>query len=308
MRVLFVSSGRGEDVGTVVKNQGESLKNAGVDIDYYPMKGQGLAGYLKSLPSLRKTIMHGKYDLVHAHYSLSAFIATFAGSTPIVVSLMGSDIYGAGMTKVLIRIFAKRIWNATIVKTDRMKNLLGLKGAVTIPNGVHLDLFKPESMNVARQRLGISLNSKIVLFISTNDRPEKNLSLAQKAISLLKKDGVELLYVKNMKHELIPSYINAANLLLVTSLYEGSPNIIKEAMACNCQIVTSDVGDVRKTIGATAGCYLTSYDPADIAGKVMQALNFGRRTEGRKRIISLGLDSSSVAGRIIDVYKSVIKN
>jgi len=308
MRVLFVSSGRGGRVSILVKNQGESLRNAGIEVDFFIFKGSGLKGYFKSLPALRKTIIQGRYDLVHAHYSLSAIITTIASRAPVVVSLMGSDIYGASMTLSLIRRLAKRRWSATIVKTDKMYDLLDLKGAVVIPNGVNLDFFRYESRNIARERLNIPAAAKIVLFVSSCDRPEKNLSLAQKSVSLLKEEGVELLYVKNAEHTLIPSYLNAADLLLLTSVYEGSPNIVKEAMACNCPIVSTDVGDVQKIFGNTRGCYLTTYDPVEIANKIMQAMDFRTRTEGRQRIISLGLDSSSIARRIIDIYKSIAEN
>ena len=308
MRVLFVSSGRGGKVSILVQNQGESVRNAGIEVDFFIFKGIGLKGYFKSLPALRKTIIQGRYDLVHAHYSVSAIITTLASRTPVVVSLMGSDIYGSFMTRSLIRCLAKRRWSATIVKTDKMYDLLNLKRAVVIPNGVNLDFFRHESRNIARERLNIPAAAKIVLFVSTHDRPEKNFSLAQKSVSLLKEEGIELLYVKNAEHALIPSYLNAADLLLLTSVYEGSPNIVKEAMACNCPIVSTDVGDVQKIFGNTRGCYLTTYDPAEIASKIMQAMDLRTRTEGRQRIISLGLDSSSVARRIIDIYKSVADN
>lgn len=101
--------------------------------------------------------------------------------------------------------------------------------------------------------------------------------------------------------------MNAADVLLLTSRYEGSPNVIKEAMACNCPIVATDVGDIRWIIGDTEGCYLTSFDPGDVASKLQLALKFGRRTRGRERLIELGLDSVSVAKRIVQLYQDVIE-
>ena len=110
-------------------------------------------------------------------------------------------------------------------------------------------------------------------------------------------------------YELITYYMNAADVLLLTSLWEGSPNVIKEAMACNCPIVSTDVGDVRWVFGETEGCYLTSFDPEDVADKIKLALVFAEeknRTNGRKRIIEFGLDTETIANKIIDVYKKVV--
>ncbi len=305
MRVLFISSGRGGAVSVLVRNQGASLRNEGIDIDYFIFDGNGISGYLNKLPALRRKIREERYDLVHAHYSISAYIATLAGGVPLVVSLMGSDIHDAGISKLFTRFLARRCWKATIVKTERMHTLLGFREAEVIPNGVNLDFFKPEDKRAARKRLGLSESSKIILFVSTHDRPEKNYELARKSVEHLNDEGVELLYLKNTDHSLIPSYLNAADLLLLTSLYEGSPNIIKEAMACNCPVVSTDVGDVNRIIGSTEGCYLAMDNAEDIAEKIGKVLGSVERTKGRERIIELGLDSRTVAQKIAAIYKSV---
>ena len=100
-------------------------------------------------------------------------------------------------------------------------------------------------------------------------------------------------------------YLNAADALVLTSLWEGSPNVIKEAMACNLPIVSTDVGDVKEVIGDTEGCYITSYEPSDVAGKIKLALDFGKRTNGREKIKHLEINT--IAKRIIDVYNEVLQ-
>lgn len=99
---------------------------------------------------------------------------------------------------------------------------------------------------------------------------------------------------------------NAADVVLLTSLWEGSPNAIKEAMACNCPVVSTDVGDVREVIGNTEGCYISSFEPRDVAKKIQMALDFSKRTNGKQSIIELGLDSKTVANKIINIYTKVI--
>jgi glycosyltransferase involved in cell wall biosynthesis len=305
MKVLFVSSGKSGDVGTVVKNQGESLKREGIDIEYFIIK-PGLSGYLKAIPEIRVTFKKGNFDLVHAHYSLSAFTASVAGFFPLVVSLMGSDAYVSGFLRLITRFFYKLRWKTTIVKTPGMKEILKMKHAMVIPNGVDIERFKPYSQESARKYLGYPMDKKLIVFISVPNRKEKNLNLASQAVKELNDDNVELMHVHDVSNSEVPYYLNAADALLLTSKWEGSVNVVKEAMACNCPIVSTDVGDVRWIIGGTTGCYISSSDEGEIAACLRKALSFGRRTDGRERIIELGIDSRSVAVKLIDIYERAI--
>ena len=103
--------------------------------------------------------------------------------------------------------------------------------------------------------------------------------------------------------------MNASDIVVLTSLREGSPNVIKEAMACNCPVVATDVGDIAWLFGNEPGHFLSGFDPQDVATKLNMALEFSEeygRTSGRNRIIELGLDSESVARRIVGVYEEAM--
>lgn len=102
----------------------------------------------------------------------------------------------------------------------------------------------------------------------------------------------------------MPYFYNAADCLLMTSLMEGSLNVIKEALACNCPIVSTDVGDVRAFIANVSGCYLTSFDKHDIAAKLNEALSFNQRTKDSEAIKHL--DSECIAEKLITIYKKVL--
>ncbi len=311
MKVLFVSSGNSHyGITPFIKSQGESLREQGVDLEFYTIKGKGIKGYLKNIFPLRKYIKEKNFDIIHAHYGLTALtcLMTFV-NVPIVISVMGSDAYGDFDNKgkrikssyfemVLTQIalfFSKRI----IVKSKNLYNYIPYKKrAVIIPNGVNTDIFKPYNNTVVKNK---------ILWLANPKNPRKNFNLLQKAFELLKGNDVTLVNPYPIKHSDFPKYLNNCSVFVLSSFNEGSPNVIKEAMACNIPIVSTDVGDVREVIGNTEGCYITSFEPKDVADKIKKALQFGKRTNGRQRIIELGLDSETIAKKIIKVYEEVLK-
>jgi glycosyltransferase involved in cell wall biosynthesis len=105
--------------------------------------------------------------------------------------------------------------------------------------------------------------------------------------------------------------LNACDLALITSYNEGSNQFLKEAMACNRPIISTNVGDAERIFGNIEGCYLTSLNVEDVITNILKALEFGQRygkTDGRQRIIELGLDSESIAKRVVAVYNKVALN
>ena len=307
MRVLFVSSGNSKfGISPIVKNQADSLNRSGISVDFFPVQGKGFLGYLAVVPKIRRQINKGNYDLVHAHYSFSAFSATLASHLPIVVSLMGSDLKSNKAFVKIINFFGNRFWSRTIIKSAAMNNGLTLKKIDILPNGVDFECFRPLDKLSSLKKINWDASKKHILFAANPKVAVKNFKLAQGAIEQLKRDDLELHFLEFIPNDEMPYYYNAADVVLLTSLREGSPNVIKEAMACSIPIVSTDVGDVRAVIGTTKGCYIASFDPKDVADKIMKALDFGKRTTGREAIKHL--DSSLVAKKLIDLYDEVIND
>lgn len=314
MKVLFVRSGN-MGISPISTNQGESLKKFGVNINYYDIKGKGLGGYLRNILPLKNAIYTIKPDIIHAHYYLSGLIAIATLTrTPVIVSLMGSDVLDNNNLMLFIMKFLikKKLWSRCIVKSTEMYKKLNISSVEIIPNGVDLDLFSVIDRKLALKKLGWDDKKYHILFPSNPARYEKNYKLIIEAQRYLKREilnKINIHHLVSIDRKYVPLYFNAANLILLTSLHEGSPNVIKEAMACNCPIVSTNVGDVKEIIGRTKGCFITSYDPKDVAEKIELALDFSEkygRTNGRQRIIELELDSDSIAKRIIQLYNSVL--
>lgn len=314
MKVLFVCSGnKSNEPGVVVSNQAQSLQAEGIGIDYFLIGQKGIKGYIKHISLLRQYLKENPYDVVHAH-GISSIVATLARAKPLVVSLLGSELNESKLLRKGLRFFAKSKWDHTIVKSEDMVKKLGIKNhrsLSVLPNGVNAEVYKPISEAEENDKFNISKSSKQrVLWLADPSRKSKNFPLALKAIKSLDESKVELLQVHNIPAEQVPYYINSSDVVLLTSLWEGSPNIVKEAMACNKPIVATKVGDVEWLFGNKPGHFITSFEPQDVADKIAEALVFAEQygqTNGRNRLIELQLDSQTIAQRIIEVYKEVAK-
>lgn len=323
IKVLFVVSGNSNnfEIAPFIKAQGESLKYIGVEIHYYRILESGLGGYIRNGFKLRRFIKINKFDIIHAHYTFCGYAAVIgARNAPIVLSLMGSDAYGeyVGINKIswksrfniLATFFIQPFVNAIISKSKNIEEFVFRKQiSYVIPNGINIVQFKHEPIN-QRDQLNLSQDNIYILFLGSKLELRKNFILVEAAIRELADPNVCLLNPYPMKHNMVSKYLNAANVLVMSSLAEGSPNVIKEAMACNCPIVSTDVGDVKWVLGNTEGCYVANFDIKDMSNKIASAILFSKekgRTNGRSRIIELGLDSQSIARRILSLYYNVLK-
>jgi teichuronic acid biosynthesis glycosyltransferase TuaC len=323
IKVLFISSGkRYGEPSPIVKSQGDSLIDSFINIDYYTIRNKGFIGYFKEIWLIRDHIKTHKYNIIHAHYGLTAIVTLFArNGQKLVASFMGDDLIGTNrfdgsikFSSILLSrftsILSKWFFDYSIVKSAEMRDRLSQSRVSIIPNGVNLNRFHEINKDISRKRLELCRSDTIVIFVSDPMRSEKNYNLAERAINRIVDKNIRLIPVFGIAQSELVYYYNAADVLIFTSFHEGSPNVIKEAMSCNCPIVSTNVGDVEWILGNTEGCYLTSFSEDDVAEKLMTAIIFTKmkgRTNGRERIIQLGLDSVSVANRIKEIYKRIIE-
>jgi glycosyltransferase involved in cell wall biosynthesis len=300
-----------------IKTQVDSLMAAGLTVEViHPKPGRPVpVRYASAAIQVFLKTLTGHFDIVHGHYGLWCLVARLQWTTPVVASFLGSDLNGSvtfsgGVHKQAWFVAHISRWlclavDAIIVKSERMKKVAAGKRIFVIPNGVDFALFRPIPRVEARASLGWEQDRLYVLFGNNPRDPNKNFALAQAAIERLCARGViaELVVANGLPHAQVVQYINASNVLILPSFSEGSPNIVKEAMACNVPVVATDVGDVSQIIGHTKGCKICPRDPDAFAIALEEALQLKEPTTGRTDIAHL--ECSVVAEQVIAVYNEV---
>lgn len=322
LHVLLISSewptAEHPEWATFVVQQVTFLKRAGVKVDVFPFQGRGSpASYLKAWREVRARLRAAPYDLIHAHFGNSALLA-LPRRLPLVLTLWGSDVQGIvgpggrytlkGVLLRQITRMAARAADQVIVVAERLIRFLPARDYHVIPGGIDLDLFKPVPRHEARQALGLPDEQPIVFFAANPGTPVKRFGLARAAVDALRADmpDVQLLTAGGIPFTQMPLYMNAADVLLVTSRHEGSPTVVKEALACNLPVVSVDVGDVRQRIAGVAGCVVCKDDrPETIAAALRQVLAERARTNGREA--AQWLDEKLMAEEIIAVYWQAVE-
>lgn len=322
IKVLMVSSvwpsNTQPDLVPFLVEQVDSLRKNGVEIDLFTFYGKGNPiRYAWYWLKFHFQAIFGRYDIIHAQFGQSGIVALPALS-PLVVTFHGSDLQGwighkgtystAGRIMQKMSKFVAKHADQVIVVSEHLARYLPANLSINvIPCGIDLDLFHPIPQVEARKQLNLPLDKHLILFAGDPANPIKRFSLAQEACELIK-DRIDLLLVvaTGIPHKNMPLYLNACNALLLTSSHEGSPTIVKEALACNLPIVSVDVGDVRRRVNTIEGCIICDTDTGkSIADGLVNVLNSGKLKEGFSAVKDLNLDHISI--EITKVYQSAMK-
>ena len=324
MKVLFVSSGNDDryEIAPFIRSQGESLEAAGVDVEYYTIKGKGLLNYIRNVWPLRKHIKSTNYSLIHAHYSLCGWVAVLTLThLPIVLSLMGADAVGTPTGKNKLTFKSKLLSYLTLLiqpfvqliisKSPNIEKVVYRKErSVIVPNGVQMQQFTAQSA-LTKSDLGLKDHVQYVLFLGSPFDKNKNIHLVRSAIEEVRQDiaNIELINIYDVPHREVVKFLQVVDVVSLCSFSEGSPNVIKEAMACNKPIVATNVGDIAWLMNGLEGCFLSSHAVDVFASNLKKALLYASvhgATRGREQLYNLGLDAKSTAVRIIELYNTTI--
>lgn len=319
MRILEVSRYKKNFVDhqlPFVTEQGEAIRAFGNEVEFFLVKGN----YLKARKALMAKIHEYKPDVVHAHYGLSAIVAEMQSEVPVVTTFHNGETH-RWWVNLLSSLFSLRAKHVIYVAQHIYdKVYFKAKNYSIIPCGVSLeDCFLMDKAE-ARKQLGWSDDKKYIMFGGAFDNLRKNYLLLKEAVSIIdnQKSTIEVIEMRGLTREQCVLRMNAADVFALPTKNEGSPQALKEAMACNSPIVATDVADIKHLLGDLPGHYVLANKkgtPSDwvgdemsveeMAGLLKKALAFEGRTEGRKRIVELGYTNELVAKRIIEIYNRI---
>ena len=330
MRILIIGRYKKqfpENLLPFVLEQGEMLGQLGHEVEYLPIRGN----YILAVNELKKKIRAFQPDVIHAHYGLSAITAELQFLVPIVTTFHNGETLNP-IVNFLTSLFSLRAKHVVYV-AQHIYDLLYFKHKQysIIPCGVNMDDCVVMDQSEARKQLGMEDGVKYILFGGGFDNLRKNYDLLRQAVERIEQSewkhinggercgNIVCLEMKGLSRAECVLRMNACDLFALPSHSEGSPQALKEAMACNCPIIATDVADVRHLLGDVEGHYIlrnprptTEYWEGDersideMTELLKEALRFGGRTTGRERIIELELSNDQVAQRLQAIYDSIL--
>jgi teichuronic acid biosynthesis glycosyltransferase TuaC len=323
IRVLAVIPGDGTGVSMVfVTRQLESLRKVNVEsrpffLNFHTSPRKMRQRWI----DLRREIANFNPDLIHAHYgTITAFLCVLAmPNIPLVITFRGSDLnicrevgllrrYGSFLLSQVSSLRA----SAVICVSQRLRTRLWWRKSVSIvlPTGVNLDLFQPLPKHEARAQLGYGIDDRIVLFYrGSSPNQTKGLGLVQSGVQIAEQSigPIRLLILDGkVPPSQIPIFLNASDCVVLASEEEGSPNIVKEALACNLPVVSVDVGDVVERLRDVSPSKIVNREPSQFAAAIAEMLVCGKRSNGRERVASCS--EAKIAQSIRALYDSTLLN
>ncbi len=258
-------------------------------------------------PRILKTSIKGDYDVVHLNSGMVAPLGLLQPRRPIVLTLWGDDLLSdrlGGYQSALTKHCAERCAKV-IVRSEEMAEALPCEAEI-IPSGIDMSKFRPLEHNRTREQVGWEQNVRHVLFPYRKSQRKKRYPVAKRTVEKVNETfeaPVRLQAIDDVPHERMYLYYNASDALLLPSLREGSPNTVKEAMACNLPVVSTDVGDVRDRLRPVSNSYVCSED-SELADALLTVLQTGERSDGREYLKEVSLER--MGERLIQVYKSLV--
>ena len=239
------------------------------------------SNYFRAIRQVRKAVREQRYDIVHAHHGLTGAVAVAQRSVPVVITYHGSELSFYPWQRVVSRT-AARLAAANIVVSNRHLDKVPGR-ALYVPCGIDLAAFGPRDRVQARKRLGVPDGALTLLFPSRPDHPQKAYDRFEEIRDALRAKGrvVHELRLENVPRRDVPDLFAAADVMVLTSVSEGSPVSVMEALACGTPVVATDVGDVRSMLEGVSGSYVADYDLDRFVEAIENAPDSERRAAGR---------------------------
>jgi len=309
------------EYGIFIKEQIDSLSQTGTihnEVVFINGRREGKKAYLEGIAEIRRRA--GDCDLIHCHHLYSGFAAAAAlTGKPRVLSFLNDwlhEIEGVRSEMMRTALCNIGVWSADrlIFKSPIPQRYRNDKRFIYLPNGANSAQFHITDRQTARKALNLDLEAVYLLFVSSKDigRPQKRYDRFKKVVEIVQSSfqgrRVEELILVNQPRDRVLDFFNAADLHLMTSDFEGSPNSVKEAVCCGTPVVTTNVGNVQHLLENVPFCRVASdFDVQELASLVGDLLlEQVDRDEIRKSFLAKNFTQEETAGRLEKVYKELI--
>jgi glycosyltransferase involved in cell wall biosynthesis len=270
VRALVVSNMRPDaahpERGSFVRDQVAGLRALGrADVELYEFAPgpRALAGAALDLRRRFGSTRAGassreSFDVVHAHFGLTAWPAFAVPARVRALTLHGTDV-SHPRTRLLTLAALPRIDVLATVSRALADELprRAARRAHVLPCGVDVERFHPIARAHARSQLGLDAERRYLLFPGDPARPEKRVDRARELADSL---DVELLALGGVEPERVPLLVNAADAVLVPSEREGFGLAVLEALACDVPVLATPVGIHAEALADLRGTLCAPFD------------------------------------------------
>jgi len=238
--------------GRFVRDQVGALRTLGeLDVELYEFAPgpRALAGAARDL---RRRYAGRRFDVVHAHFGLSAWPALAVRARGRALTVHGTDVRHP-RTRVATRLVLPTVGLLAAASQALLLEIPGHRArarAHVLPCGVDTERFVPLPRQAARAELGLDVHGPYLLFPSDPARPEKRYDRAE---ALARALDAPLLTLGGVEPKRVPLYVNAANAVLVPSEREGFGLAVLEALACEVPVLATPVGIHAEALGTSQG-------------------------------------------------------
>lgn len=291
-------------LGSFVRDQVQALRRIdGLEVDLFAFAPGGATAYLKPARDLKRKSHRGeRYDVVHAHFGLTAWPALAARGTAHAVTLHGTDLVHPRSRALTLAALPFLDLVATVsepLATQLPGWAVRGKQAV-LPCGVDIERFQPMPRTEARTKLGLEPNKNYVLFPADRARREKRYDRAQAAVE----NRAEILTLGNVDPQQVPVYVNAANAVLVPSERESFGLAVLEALACDVPVLATPVGIAPEALENLPGTLCAEFDRAAWRAALEPYLDQeDGRIDGRAHATPFSTDR--MAAKVADAWRSL---
>jgi teichuronic acid biosynthesis glycosyltransferase TuaC len=283
-------------LGIFVRDQVEALRRLGAEVEVFAFPPGSPAAYIAAASQLRRG--RERYEIVHAHFGLTAWPALAARGRRRIVTLHGTDVTDP-RSRAITRAALARYDLVAAVSQELAGRAPTKRDVAVLPCGVATDRFRPTPRAEARNQLGLDPDGPYLLFPADPQRQEKRYDRA-----LAVAGDTALLALRGVDPSEVPLWVNAANAVLVPSEREGFGLAVLEALACDVPVLATPVGIAPEALEGIEGTYCGTFDEATWRAALAPHLaGADPRIEGHARAEEYSADR--MAERVLQAWRSL---